>query len=81
MAERLGLEPRTRITPSEGLANLSNTIMGSFLSNLDAGDRFARPMHLAYETGVVASLPAITMVEDIRIELITYWLQTSRSPK
>lgn len=26
--------------------------------NLDAGDRFALPMHLAYETGVVTTLPA-----------------------
>ena len=25
---------------------------------LDAGDRFELPMHLAYETGVVATLPA-----------------------
>ena len=27
--------------------------------DLEAGDRFELPMHLAYETGVVASLPAI----------------------
>lgn len=26
---------------------------------LDAGDRFELPMHLAYETGVVTTLPAI----------------------
>ena len=26
---------------------------------MEAGDRFELPMHLAYETGVVASLPAI----------------------
>ena len=25
---------------------------------VDAGDRFALPMHLAYETGVVTTLPA-----------------------
>jgi len=25
---------------------------------LDAGDRFELPMHLAYETGVVTTLPA-----------------------
>lgn len=28
------------------------------MQNLDAGDRFELPMHLAYETGVVATLPA-----------------------
>ena len=27
-------------------------------SELDAGDRFELPMHLAYETGVVTTLPA-----------------------
>jgi len=26
---------------------------------LDAGDRFELPMHLAYETGVVTTLPAV----------------------
>lgn len=26
---------------------------------MDAGDRFELPMHLAYETGVVTTLPAI----------------------
>lgn len=36
---------------------------------LVAGDRFARPMHLAYETGVVASLPAKFMVLKVRLEL------------
>jgi hypothetical protein len=30
LAERLGLEPRTRLSPSDGLAIRSNTIMGSF---------------------------------------------------
>ena len=29
---------------------------------LDAGDRFELPMHLAYETGVVATLPAIIFI-------------------
>ncbi|CAB4221538.1 hypothetical protein UFOVP1636_355 [uncultured Caudovirales phage] len=32
MAERLGLEPRTRITPSDRLAICSNTIIGPFLN-------------------------------------------------
>ena len=27
-------------------------------NELDAGDRFELPMHLAYETGVVTTLPA-----------------------
>jgi hypothetical protein len=30
---------------------------------LVAGDRFELPMHLAYETGVVATLPAIFLIK------------------
>jgi hypothetical protein len=38
---------------------------------MDAGDRFALPMHLAYETGVVTTLPAIVyMVPWKRLELL-----------
>jgi len=37
------------------LCYLYNTV------ELDAGDRFELPMHLAYETGVVATLPAIIL--------------------
>ena len=33
--------------------------MNTLEPNLDAGDRFELPMHLAYETGVVTTLPAI----------------------
>ena len=37
---------------------LSNQVVLRNYQNLDAGDRFELPMHLAYETGVVATLPA-----------------------
>jgi hypothetical protein len=36
------------------------------LVKLEAGDRFARPMHLAYETGVVAALPAICIGAPVK---------------
>ena len=29
---------------------------------MDAGDRFELPMHLAYETGVVTTLPAVYLM-------------------
>ena len=32
---------------------------GLYGHEMEAGDRFELPMHLAYETGVVATLPAI----------------------
>jgi len=44
-------------------------------SELDAGDRFELPMHRAYETGVVASLPAVI--------IYLFWntlLETIKSP-
>ena len=34
-------------------------VRGLYGLDLEAGDRFELPMHLAYETGVVAFLPAI----------------------
>lgn len=33
-------------------------VLHQHLTNLDAGDRFELPMQLAYETAVVATLPA-----------------------
>jgi len=35
-----------------------------YFTKLDAGDRFELPMHLAYETGVVTTLPAIIERQD-----------------
>lgn len=39
---------------------------------MDAGDGFEPPMLRAYETEVLATLPAIKMVSDGRIELPTH---------
>ena len=39
---------------------------------MDAGGRFELPMHLAYETGVVAALPA-----QLFILGVPGWIQTS----
>ena len=38
---------------------------------LDAGDRFELPMHRAYETGVVTSLPAINFGVPPRTRTLT----------
>jgi hypothetical protein len=43
----------------------------SYIPNLDAGARFELAMLRAYETGVVAALPAITLVPHNRIELLS----------
>ena len=40
-------------------------------SILDAGDRFELPMHLAYETGVVTTLPAITLLKHTPNKCLT----------
>ena len=46
---------------SQGGKKLSRdeAVKGLYGHDLEAGDRFELPMHLAYETGVVTALPAI----------------------
>jgi hypothetical protein len=44
---------------------------------LDAGEGFAPPMIRAYETGLLASLPAIFLVQPTGIEPVSMALQTT----
>jgi len=53
-----GIEPTT--SAPIGLASqMRVSCFAVFILKLDAGDRFELPMHLAYETGVVTTLPAV----------------------
>ena len=48
---------------------------------MDAGEGFAPPMIRAYETELLATLPAITMVPPVRFEQTAYSLQVNCSTK
>ena len=60
----------------------AGTLVRKIIQKLVAGERFERPMRLAYETGVVATLPAIfnNLVKDIGLEPMTPCLQSRCSP-